>query len=80
MSHKNRFQVCIFRNSKCVRYLAERKVFHLTFPYSENAQTALGEHLDNFDKVHQKFRNVMKIQSFAYNFTSNILQTFLSKI
>lgn len=73
MSHKNHFQVCNFRNSKCVKY-------HLTFPYSENAQTALGEHLNNFDKVHQKFRNVMKIQSFTYNFTSNILQTFLSKI
>lgn len=56
MSHKNHFQVCNFRNSKCVKY-------HLTFPYSENAQTALGEHLNNFDKVHQKFRNVMKIQS-----------------
>lgn len=73
MSHKNHFQVCNFRNSKCVKY-------HLTFPYSENAQTALGEHLNNFDKVHQKFRNVMKIQSFTYNFTSNILQTFLSRI
>lgn len=73
MSHKNHFQVCNFRNSKCVKY-------HLTFPYSENAQTALGEHLNNFDKAHQKFRNVMKIQSFTYNFTSNILQTFLSRI
>lgn len=73
MSHKNHFQVCNFRNSKCVKY-------HLTFPYSENAQTALGEHLNNFDKVHQKFRNVMEIQSFTYNFTSKILQTFLSNI
>ena len=80
MSHKNHFQVCSVRNPKCVKYLTESKAFHLTFPYSENAQTVFGEHLNNFDKVHQKFRNVMEIQSFTYNFTSKILQTFLSNI